>query len=147
SGFIVYPGFGERRTWFQTTAMAHPLGQPCYIVRALPAGSDPGRNGLPIYRLYYENDDDPERRFGTDSVLRFVAPADGDYRVRVRDTRGFGGEGHDYTLVARTLKPDFSVAMTWKDLKIAPGSGREIGFTATRLDGYEGPIEIVATGL
>ena len=147
SGFNVYPGFGNRRTWFQTTSLSHALGQPCYIVRALPAGSDPGRTGLPVFRLYYENDDDPERRHGADSVLRFVAPADGDYLVRVRDTRGFGGEGYGYTLVARALRPDFTVATDWKDFKLAPGSGREIGFTATRLDGYDGPIEVTLSGL
>ena len=147
SGFNVYPGFGSRRTWFQTTPMSHPLGQPCYIVRALPPGSEPGRNGLPVYRLYFEHDDDPERRFGSDSVLRFTAPADGDYVVRVSDTRGFGGEGHDYTLVARSLKPGFRVAADWKELKLAPGSGREVGFTATRLDGFEGPIEVNLSGL
>lgn len=147
SGFNVYPGFGNRRAWFQTTPLSHPLGQPCYIVRALPPGSDPGRTGLPVYRLYYENDDDPERRFGADSVLRFTAPADGDYVVRLSDTRGFGGEGYDYTLVARGLAPDFTVAAAWKDLKLAPESGRELAFTATRLDGYEGPIEITLSGL
>ncbi len=147
SGFIVYPGFGNRRTWFQTTATAHPMGQPCYIVRALSPGSDPGSNGLPVYRLNYENDDDPDRRFGSDSVLRFTAPADGDYLVRLSDVRGFGGEGYDYTLVARSLKPDFAAATAWKDLKLASGSGREIGFTATRLDGYEGPIALEISGL
>lgn len=147
SGFNVYPGFGNRRAWFQTTPLSHPLGQPCYIVRALPPGSDPGRTGLPVYRLYHENDDDPERRFGADSVLRFTAPADGDYVVRLADTRGFGGEGYDYTLIARGLKPDFAVASAWMDLKLAPGSGRELAFTATRLDGYEGPIEITLSGL
>ncbi|MBU6178529.1 MAG: hypothetical protein KGR69_02640 [Verrucomicrobia bacterium] len=147
SGFNVYPGSGDRRTWFQTTPMSHPLGQPCYIVRAFPPGTDPGRNGLPVYRLYYENDDDPERRSGADSVLRFTAPADGDYVVRLSDTRGFGGEAYDYTLVARSLKPDFSPSVAWKDLKLAPESGRELAFTATRLDGYEGPVEITVSGL
>lgn len=147
SGFIVYPGFGDRRTWFQTTAMSHPLGQPCYIVRVLPPGSDPGRNGLPVYRIYYENDDDPERRFGADSVLRFTAPADGDYLVRLSDTRGFGGEGYDYTLVTRSLKPDFTITSAWKGLKLAPESGRELVFTATRFDGYDGPIELTFSGL
>jgi len=147
SGFNVYPGSGDRRTWFQTTPMSHPLGQPCYIVRAFPPGTEPARNGLPIYRLYYENDDDPERRAGSDSVLRFTAPADGDYRVRLSDTRGFGGDGYDYTLVARSLKPDFNVATAWKDLKLAPESGREIAFTATRMDGYEGPVEVTVSGL
>lgn len=147
SGFIVYPGYGSRRTWFQTTPMAHPLGQPCYIVRALPAAVEPVSNGLPVFRLHYENDDDPERRLGTDSVLRFTVPADGDYLLRLGDTRGFGGKGYDYTLVARPLQPDFSVALRWKDLKVAPGSGAEIGFTATRLDGFDGPIAVAIEGL
>lgn len=147
SGFNVYPGFGSRHTWFQTTPMSHPLGQPCYIVRALPPGSEPGRNGLPLYRLFYENDDDPEQRNGSDSVLHFTAPADGDYIVRISDVRGFGGEGHDYSLIARALHPDFSVALTAGDLKIAPGSGKELLFTATRTDGYDGPIDLEIVGL
>jgi dipeptidyl aminopeptidase/acylaminoacyl peptidase/mono/diheme cytochrome c family protein len=147
SGFNVYPGVGSRRTWFQTTPMTHPLGQPCYIVRALPAGSTPVSNGLPLYRLFYENDDDPERRYGSDSVLRFTAPVDGDYLLRISDVRGFGGEGYDYSLVTRHLRPDFSVTLGTKDLKIAPGSGKELLFTATRTDGFDGPIDLDIAGL
>jgi len=147
SGFNVYPGFGSRRTLFQTTPMSHPLGQPCYIVRALPAGTEPVSNGLPLYRLYYENDDDSEQRFGADSVLHFTAPADGDYLVRIGDVRGFGGEGYDYSLVTRYLRPDFSVTLDTKDLKIAPGSGKELLFTATRTDGFDGPIDLEIAGL
>lgn len=147
SGFNVYPGFGDRRTFFQTTALAHPLGQPCYIVRAYPPGSEPADNGLPLHRLHYENDDDPERRFGADSVLRFNAPADGDYFVRIGDVRGFGGEGYDYTLAARALRPDFSVTFDTKDLKIVPGSGKELLFTANRRDGFTGPIDLEIAGL
>lgn len=147
SGFEVYPGFGERRTFFQTTALSHPMGQPCYIVRAYPPGSNPAENGLPLHRINYENDDDPERRFGSDSSLRFTVPADGDYFVRLSDVRGFGGEGYDYTLIARKPKPDFSVTVEAKDLKIAPGSGKELLFTATRLDGFDGPIDLEMSGL
>lgn len=147
SGFNVYPGFGDRRTFFQTTALAHPLGQPCYIVRAYPPGAEPADNGLPLHRLHYENDDDPERRLGADSVLRFTAPADGDYFVRIGDVRGFGGEGYDYTLIARSLQPDFSVTLDAKDLKIAPGSGKELLFTANRRDGFTGPIDLEIAGL
>lgn len=147
SGFEVYPGFGERRTFFQTTALSHPLGQPCYIVRAFPPGSDPAVNGLPIYRLPYENDDDPARLLGVDSSLRFIAPADGDYIVRLSDTRGFGGGGYDYTLIARKPRPDFSVVIGGKELKIAPGSGKELLFTASRTDGFTGPIDLAITGL
>ncbi|MGK0190047.1 MAG: WD40 repeat protein, partial [Verrucomicrobiales bacterium] len=50
SGFRVYPGSDNRQTYFSTSALAHPLGQPCYTVVALPAGSQPAPNGLPVVR-------------------------------------------------------------------------------------------------
>ena len=147
SGFIVYPGFGERRTYFHTSGLSHPVGQTCYIVRAHVPGSEPGGNGLPVYRLYYENDDDPDRVMGSDSRLHFTAPTDGYYRVRVSDVRGFGGDDHQYTLTARNPEPDFTVGVTAKDIKIAPGSGRELLFTAKRKDGFGGAIELTLEGM
>ncbi|MDF1861064.1 MAG: hypothetical protein P1U87_12680 [Verrucomicrobiales bacterium] len=147
SGFLVYPGFGNRHTYFETTSLAHPLGQPCYIVRPLPAGSEPGSNGLPVYRIYYENDDDASRELGKDSRVTFTAPADGTYELRLRDIRGFGGEGFTYSVVARKPKPDFSISIAGKDAKISPGSGRELMFTAKRVDGFSGPIQIKIDGL
>lgn len=147
SGFDVYPGFGSRRTFFQTTAMAHPVGQPCYIVRAYPPSAVPGENGLPRYPIFYENDDDPDRRLGSDSKLRFTVPEDGQYFVQIGDVRGFGGEGYSYTLTARNPKPGVSVNVTTKNPKIAPGSGTELLFTATREDGYEGAIQVSVSGL
>ncbi|MDA9922965.1 hypothetical protein N9E25_06475 [Verrucomicrobiales bacterium] len=142
SGFLVYPGFGNRHTFFGTTSLSHPLGQPCYIVRSLPVGSEPSPNGLPIYRVYYENDDDPTRDLGKDSKIIFTAPADGTYTVRVKDVRGFGGEKHHYELIARKPRPDFSISVAGKNPEISPGSGRELMFTAKRIDGYMGPIKI-----
>jgi WD40 repeat protein len=147
SGFLVYPGFGNRHTYFETTSLSHPLGQPCYIVRPLPAGSEPGSNGLPIYRIFYENDDDATRELGKDSRLTFTAPADGTYDLRIRDVRGFGGDGFTYSVIARKPKPDFSISIAGKDAKISPGSGRELMFTAKRLDGFSGPIQIRIEGL
>lgn len=147
SGFEVYPGFGARRTYFQTTAMSHPVGQPCYIVRAYPPDAVPGENGLPRYPIFYENDDDPDRHLGSDSKLRFTAPEDGLYLVQIGDVRGFGGEGYSYTLIARNPKPGVSVKVTTKNPKIAPGSGTELLFTATREDGYQGAIQVSVAGL
>jgi len=147
SGFLVYPGFGNRHGYFETTALSHPLGQPSYIVRALPAGSEPSPNGLPVYRLYFENDDESQRKLGKDSRVTFVAPSDGVYRVRVSDTRGFGGAGYSYEVIAREPKPDFSVSIAGKNPKISPGSGREIMFTANRIDGFSGAIRIEVSGL
>ncbi|MAS94955.1 MAG: hypothetical protein CMO55_17295 [Verrucomicrobiales bacterium] len=147
SGFLVYPGFGARHTYFGTTAKAHPVGQPCYIVRALAPGAEPSPNGLPLYRIYYENDDDAERMSGKDSKLTFHAPADGEYRVKIADVRGFGGEGYHYALTIRKPQPDFSVSISQKELKISPGSSSEIMFTAKREDGFRGPIQIRVDGL
>lgn len=147
SGFLVYPGFGSRHSFFETTALSHPLGQPGYIVKALPRGTKPSPNGLPVYRLYYENDDESTRSMGTDSKITFVAPIDGAYSVEVSDTRGFGGEGFAYQLTAREEMPDFAVKVTGAGAKMTPGSGKEIMFEATRSDGFSGPIEVEVSGL
>jgi hypothetical protein len=143
SGFKVYPGAGKRHTAFSTTALTHALNEPAYIVKPFPAGTTPVPNGLPVYRLNYENDDEPTRQWGTDSLLLFTAPKDGEYMAHVTDVRGFGGETNfNYTLTIRGQRPDFSVAIGGKDPKVSPGSGREITFTATRMEGFDGPIEI-----
>ncbi len=151
SGFEVYPGFGNRHTFFGTTAVTHALGEPAWIVRPLPAGSEPVPNGLPVFPVYWENDDEPERRLGTDSQLIFTPPADGEYVVRITDTRGFGASAEqpnfDYTLTIRSPRPSFSVAVGGKDPKVSPGSGRELVFTASRIEGYEGPIRIEVDNL
>lgn len=143
SGFKVYPGSGQRHGFFFTTPLSHPLGEPCYIVRPLPPGSRPVASGLPVFRLHYENDDGPWRRRGRDSFLIFTAPRDGDYLVRVRDVRGFGGpENHHYELTVRAPRPDFSIAVGGKNPKVSPGGSREITLTATRKEGFDGPIRV-----
>ena len=95
SGFLLY-GDGKRRAYFDTTAITHPNEEPVYIVEAYPPGTELVDNGLPVIPLYYQNDDDGRRKLGKDSRLMFTAPQDGEYLVRVRDTRGFGGEDYKY---------------------------------------------------
>ena len=58
SGYIVYPGTGNRHTFFDTTPLAHPLGQPAYIVEPRATGTPAAANGLPMFPLYFENDDE-----------------------------------------------------------------------------------------
>ncbi len=150
SGFTVYPGYGNRKTYFGTTGQTHALGEPCYIVEPVPEGTDPVPNGLPVYTIYYENDDDPNRRFGSDSYLSFKAPADGTYQVRISDVRGFGGEKFTYQLKARPNQPSFTVKHNInkeKGLKVLPGAGKEFMVTADRFDGFDGPIRVELTGL
>lgn len=148
SGFKVYPGEGRRHTFFATTPLVHALGEPCYIVTPYPPGTDPAPNGLPVFRLNYVNDDDPGRRHGTDSILPFVAPADGEYLARVTDVRGFGGStGFHYVLAIRRPRPDFEVSVQGLNPRVSPGSGRELIFRAQRFEGFDGPIRIEVTGL
>lgn len=153
SGFKVYPGFGTRETFFGTTAVTHALGEPAWVVEPLPPGSSPPPNGLPVFRVFHENDDDPARRLGTDSQLLFTPPADGDYVVRVRDTRGFGAateaaaSGWRYALSVRPPRPSFTVAVGGRNPKVSPGSGRELAFTVERLEGFEGPVMIDVANL
>ena len=143
SGFDVYPGSGTRHTFFHTSAITHALGEPAWIVEPLPRGATPIPNGLPVFRIPYENDDDSSRRLGTDSQLIFTPPTDGEYVARVSDVRGFGGPADfHYTLGIRRPNPSFTVAIEGKDPKVSPGSGRELAFKATRLEGYEGPVRI-----
>ena len=148
SGLEVYPGAGKRHTFFHTTAIAHALGEPAWIVEPLPPGTRPTPNGLPVFRLFYENDDEPTRRLGTDSQVLFVPPADGEYVARVGDTRGFGGEKEfHYTLRIRPPQPSFEVTVRGRDPQVSPGSGRELVFAATRTEGFTGPIRIEVEGL
>jgi hypothetical protein len=116
SGFDVYPGSGKRHTFFHTTPIAHALGEPAWIVEPLPAGARPTPNGLPLFRMFFENDDEPMRRLGTDSQVMFVPPADGEYVARVSDSRGFGAETNfHYTLRIRPPQPSFDETVGGRD--------------------------------
>lgn len=147
SGFKVYPGFGQRQTWFNTTPSTHPLQGPAFIVVPQAPDAVLKDTGLPVFPIYAENDDDPQRQWGADSRLMFTAPATGEYLVRLRDARGFQGNDFNWTLQIRQPQPDFSITASTAELKIHPGTGREISFTATRLDGFTGPIRITAENL
>jgi hypothetical protein len=148
SGFVVYPGEGKRWGYFDTTPLAHALGEPCYVVEPHPPGADLIPNGLPVFPLYFDNDDDGRRELGKDSRLTFTAPADGEYLVKVRDVRGLEGADFKYTLTIRPSQPDSEVMFEGaKALAIAPGSGREFTLKARRSDGFEGPIVVDIEGL
>lgn len=146
SGYIVYPGQGARWDYFDTTGLSHPLGGPAYIVEPHQPGSALIPNGLPVFTIYYENDDASMCDVGKDSRLTFTAPADGDYLVKLKDVRGLEGADFAYTLTIRPRRPDFSVATALPRNTIAPGSRQEFKVTATRVDGFDGPITVDVGG-
>lgn len=147
SGFKVYPGEKSRYTYFDTTATTHALNEPAWIVRELKPGQEPIPNGLPVFPIYYCNDDESTRKSGKDSKVTFTAPADGTYLVRVRDSRGLGGEKYKYRLSLAPRNPRFTIQLEPKTIAIRSGVGSEFTIAADRRDGHEEKIELVTENL
>ncbi|HWL07689.1 MAG TPA: c-type cytochrome domain-containing protein [Planctomicrobium sp.] len=147
AGFRTYPGEGNRWNYFDTTGLSHALGEPCYVVEPHPPGTQLIPNGLPVFPIYYENDDAAFRENGKDSKLFFTAPADGNYVVRIRDVRGMQGDMFTYTLSIRKPAPDFSVRISDRKPKVSAGRQFEVVFRVDRKDQFTGPIIINAENL
>jgi hypothetical protein len=142
SGFKFYVNGGKRLSYFNTSPTAHALDEPCYIVEPHPPGTKLIANGLPTFTLYYENDDDGERKLGTDSSVQFDPPADGTYLVRVSNSRGLSGERYAYRLVLREAAPDFKVTLNSAKPTVSPGSGQEFSVSVDRTDGFDGEVRV-----
>ncbi|WP_010585104.1 WD40 repeat domain-containing protein [Schlesneria paludicola] len=147
SGYQFYASEGKRRNYFDTSAAGHAKDEPAYIVEAFAPSSKIVENGLPVFPLYFANDDDGERKLGKDSRLLFTAPTDGEYLVRVSDVRGFGGEKFAYTLIARRPDPNFAVKVTTMNPKVPAGSGQRVKFALSRIDGFDESVRIDIAGL
>ncbi|MBM3965765.1 MAG: hypothetical protein FJ308_11980 [Planctomycetes bacterium] len=142
SGFKVYPGFGQRFTFFGTSASTHALNEPAWIVEEIAPGDSPSPNGLPVFPVYYTNDDDPDRHAGKDSVIRFLPPQDGKYLIRLRDSRGEGGEKYSYTLSIAAPQSRFQLRIDQSDITLRPEVGTEFNVSVSRFDGLDDAIEL-----
>lgn len=142
-----YENGGRRRNYFDTSPTSHALGDSCYTVEPHAPNDKIMPNGLPVFPIYYANDDEMERKLGRDSRITFTAPADGAYLARVSDVRGFGGDRFVYRLLVRRPKPDFDVRLTDPNPTVARGSGQRLTFFADRHDGFDDDISIDITGL
>ena len=143
SGFKVYPGEKSRYTYFDTTATTHALNEPAWIVRELQPGQEPIPNGLPVFPIYYCNDDESTRKSGKDSKITFTAPADGTYMVRVRDNRGLGGDQYAYRLTLQPPNPRFTIQLEPKEIALRSGVGSEFTIAVDRRDGLDEKIELM----
>jgi hypothetical protein len=142
SDMLMYTSAGKRRAYFDTTAVAHALDEQGFIVEPHPPGEKLSATGLPVFTLHYENDDDGERKLGSDSKVHFVAPTNGSYLVRLTDTRGHGGDTFAYRLIAREAKPDFTVTVSGANPTVSPGSGQSFTVNAERRDGFDSEIRV-----
>jgi hypothetical protein len=132
---------GQRIGLLDTTPEAHSIDTPVYKVRVYPPGATFVSNGLPLVRLPYRNDDGGPG-YGKDSRLRFTAPADGEYIVRLRDVRGLHGEDYAYRLTVRAPAPDFRLSVEPRNPNVPVGGRIPVTVTALRLDDFDGPIEV-----
>jgi hypothetical protein len=137
---------GQRLTVFDTTSEAHANDSPVYKVQIHPPGSKFASNGLPPVHLMYRNDDGGPG-YGKDSRLRFTAPADGDYLVKLRDVRGLSGDEYAYRLMLHAPEPDFQLTVTPRNPNVPRGGRIPLTVTAFRMDEFDGPIEVSITDL
>lgn len=142
SGFKVYPGFGTRFTYFGTSPIAHALNEPAWIVQELRTDQAPLSNGLPVFPIYYSNDDDPLRRGGKDSFIEFQAPSDGRFYIRLRDTSGLSGDDFKYTLSITQPTPRFDFKLETNEITLRPDVGTEFVISTERFDSLDGDIQI-----
>ncbi|HTM48399.1 MAG TPA: PPC domain-containing protein [Bryobacteraceae bacterium] len=137
---------GQRMAMLDTTSEAHANDSPIYKVQIHPPGAQFASNGLPLVHLPYRNDDGGPG-FGKDSRLRFTAPADGEYIVKLRDVRGLSGEDYAYRLELHPPEPDFRLTVTPRNPNVPVGGRIPLTVTALRMDDFDGAVEVSVEGL
>jgi WD40 repeat protein len=131
----------QRIGQLDTTPTHHSMGTPMYKVSIHPPGTTFPPNGMPVFTLFYRNDDGGPG-FGRDSRLFFDPPADGEYLVRIGDSLGLGGSNYAYRLTVRPPRPDFTVSWNPTTPNVWKGGAIPITVSANRVDGYEGAISL-----
>jgi hypothetical protein len=137
---------GQRIAYFDTSTEAHPVDQPLYKVQIHPPGTKFTPNGLPLVRLYYQNDDGGPG-YGKDSLIHFTAPADGDYLIHIKDAEGASGEAFAYRILLREPRPDFRLSVSPSNPNIPVGGSIPVDVIAFRMDDFDGPINVAVDNL
>ena len=132
---------GQREGQLDTTPGHHPMGAPIYKVELHPPGASFPPNGMPVFRLNHRNDDGGAL-YGKDSRITFDPPADGEYRVRVGDSRGMGRPDFGYRLTVRPPKPEFTVSFSPTTPTVAKGGSIPMSASITRIDGFDGAVRV-----
>jgi hypothetical protein len=143
----VLKGMGGIRTAYMGTSPdAHAINTPVYKAQILPPDADFPSNGLPVFHLDWRNDDGGPG-FGADSKLDFVAPADGDYFLHLKDVRAMEGQDFAYRLIIRDEVPDFVLRAEPENPNIPRGGSVPVTVSVDSIRGFDGPIEVSVEGL
>jgi Planctomycete cytochrome C/WD domain, G-beta repeat len=138
---IFFSERGQRTGYLDTTPTHLSNGLPMYKVAIHPPGAKFPPNGFPVVTLYYRNDDGGPG-YGRDSRIVFDPPVDGEYKVKIGDSRGQGGANHGYRLTVRPPRPSFNVTFAPTSPRVYRGGAIPITATAERIDGYDGEIAL-----
>ncbi len=81
--------------------------------------------------------------------LDWKAPADGVYRLRLRDLQhgAHGGPEFIYRLTVRPARPDFELRLDPDYVNVVQGGRTEVNLLVRRSGGFNGPIDLTVTGL
>ncbi len=136
-----YSVAGQRQGFLETTPTHHSMGTPMYKVAIHRPGTTFPPNGFPVVTVNYYNDDGGPG-YGKDSRIFFDPPADGEYQVRIGDSRNKAGDNYAYRLTIRPPRPSFTVSFTPTSPAVWKGGALPINVTAERVDAFEGAIEV-----
>jgi hypothetical protein len=124
---------GDKRLFrVESRALGRPLDP---VLRVLDASG----------KVLAESDD--TGRNSRDLEMSFTAPADGEYRLLVRDLNGQGGPRFAYLLSVLEPRPDFALSLAADRFDLTPGKTTKVAVAVQRKDSFAEPIEIVADGL
>jgi hypothetical protein len=79
---------------------------------------------------------------GRDAELTLDPPADGTYRIEVRDLSRHGGDRYYYRLTATGLDPDFRLTLGEGQFVVTPGKPASVSVTIERKNDFSEPIEL-----
>jgi hypothetical protein len=82
-----------------------------------------------------------------DTEVSFTPPADGNYRITVRDLYGVGGNRSAYRLRVSPPKPDFALGVAADRFAVAAGQTLDLPVTIQRINGFAGQVALTVDGL
>jgi hypothetical protein len=135
-----------RVAYVGTSPDVHAVNTPVYKAQILPPDAEFPANGLPVFHLTWRNDDGGPG-YGADSRLDFVAPADGEYFLHLKDVRGMEGRDFAYRLTVRKAVPDFRLNAEPANPNIPRGGSTPVTVSIAQIQDYDGPIEVEVKGL
>ena len=135
-----------RLAYLGTSPDLHAVNTPVYKAEILPPDAEAPSNGLPVFHLNWRNDDGGPG-YGADSMLDFVAPAEGDYVLHLKDVRGMESPDFAYRLTIRPATPDFQLKAEPANPNIPRGGSTPVTVSVVAIRDFHAAIQIQVKGL